>query len=205
MVAAGAAEAGGDVAAGFRAQPWQPVVEEGLDLGDVGGNVRLRVEIGAYVVVAAGQRAQARFPVRVRQHPGVEHEIGVGGYAAAIGERLEQQRQASTGEAEFSQHAATHLVHVHLAGVNQHIGDPAQWSQCLPIQRDGIGQGQPEVTERMPTAGVGVAAQQDVIARFQEQQTWAHAQRADLRQRDRHVGQIAEIACIDADRDLRRR
>ena len=62
---AAAAEGDGDVAAGFRAQLGQPGVEEAFDLRDVVGDFRLRLQVAAHVGVAAGQRAQARVPVRI--------------------------------------------------------------------------------------------------------------------------------------------
>ena len=83
---AAAAEGDGDVAAGFRAQLGQPGVEEAFDLRYVVGDFRLRLQVAAHVGVAAGQRAQARVPVRIGQHPRIEHEIGLRRQAAAVGE-----------------------------------------------------------------------------------------------------------------------
>src|SRR5690606_38731295 len=124
VTAPGASECDGDVAAGgVGPHTRQPGIQETGDLGRVRVRFRLGIQVFRNGGVAARQRAQHRVPVGIGQAAGVEDEVRVGGYAAAVGERFEQQRDgAVVAQAELGDHPAAHLVHVEVAGVEHDVG-----------------------------------------------------------------------------------
>src|SRR5690606_31202788 len=72
----------------------------------------------------------------------------------------------------------------------------------LALERDRVGQGQPQVGQRVPAAGVGVAPQQRFVACVEEHQLRLQPHRAHRRQPFGELGQVAAVAHVDAHREL---
>ena len=104
VLAAGAADRHGEVAALVAPERRQPALQERLDLRQ--HLARPRAAPSRYARdrrVAAGQRAQLAHVVRIRQHAHVEHVVGVERHAVLEREALEHQRQpAVVGAARAS-------------------------------------------------------------------------------------------------------
>ena len=89
--------------------------------------------------VAAGERAQRRIPVGIRQRARVEHEIGVARDAVLEAEGLDQQRQPRG--AAFLHALADELaqvVHAHARGVDDQVGGVEDGLEQPPLDGDGF-------------------------------------------------------------------
>src|ERR1700754_5204842 len=97
MATARAADRHRDIAAILALEARQPGVQPASDVGIVFAHQGVRVEEFPDGEVLARERAQPRIPVGIGQAARVEDEIGVGGQAPAVGERLEKQGGAVRG------------------------------------------------------------------------------------------------------------
>ena len=94
MLTAGAAHGDGQVTSGAGPVGRKARMHEFSDFVDEGAHAGLIFEKTDHGRIAASQRAQCRFPVRVGERAGVEDKIGVARNAMLEAEGLELQRQA---------------------------------------------------------------------------------------------------------------
>jgi len=81
--------------------------------------------------------AQLGHPERVGQEPGVQHVVGVGRQTVLEAEGQHGDPQpAHVFPAEQLLDPAAQLVHVQVAGVDDHIGGLAGLLQQFPLRRD---------------------------------------------------------------------
>src|SRR4029077_12119016 len=92
MLAAGAADGDGEIAAIVRFIFRNATVDEAHDVVDQPAYAVLSFKKTHHFRVTAGEAAQARLPVRIRQRACVEHEVGVSRYAVLEPEGLKGQR-----------------------------------------------------------------------------------------------------------------
>ena len=91
VLAAGAADSDGQIAAIAREVLGNPGTDELRDVRDQRRDIGLRFEEADDLGVTAGEVAQRRLPVGIGQRAGIEHEIGVARNAVLEAEGLERQ------------------------------------------------------------------------------------------------------------------
>src|SRR5947208_1452655 len=111
----------------------------GLALPDVPGHRRVQerpepadelvvslllLDVGPHALVRPGERPQPVHPVRVRQEPDVEHEVGVPGQTILVPERDQRdlQHRLRRGLGEQHADAVAELVGGHPRGVDDEVG-----------------------------------------------------------------------------------
>ena len=140
VLAAGAADRYGQIAALVTFQCRRPAQQEGLDLRDQLGRFRLGGQVVDHRLIAPGQRLELLQVEGVGQHAHVEHEVGVHGHAMLVGEGFEYQRQARGRGLHDVADPGAQLRRAQQRGVD-HGGELSQRAQQLALQVDGVDQG----------------------------------------------------------------
>mmetsp|Transcript_15320 Transcript_15320/g.36540 ORF Transcript_15320/g.36540 Transcript_15320/m.36540 type:complete len:376 (-) Transcript_15320:629-1756(-) len=216
VLAAGAADGDGEVAALVGREMRQPARQESADLAQHHADLGLGRQVAGHRRVAAGQRAQLAVVVGVGQHAHVEHEIGVARHAVLEREALEHQGQlaAGVGAHQVGQPGAQ-LGRAQLAGVDDG-GLGLQPAEQLALQLDRVQQqpvlvfgaavqvseaGLAVLAQRVGATGFGEAAHQRFIAGVQEDGAHRHAAGAQLLEQRQHQRQRAGAAHVHRDGD----
>ena len=140
MLAAGAADGNGEVAAAVADEGGQPAGDETADIFPHAMHVLLCFQELRDGFVEAGQRAQHGVVVGVRQAADVENEIRVERHAVLEAEGLEHQRQAGAGlELDELSHPFAQRCRRQVAGIDM-VAEVGETLQPLALLRDGLGQ-----------------------------------------------------------------
>ena len=119
--------------------------------------------------VAAGEGAQRRIPVGIRQRARVEHEVRVARNAVLEAEGLHQQRQPA-GAALFHALAdeLAQVVHAHARGVDDQVRGVEDGLEQAPLDGDGFLERDVVGADGMLAARFGETPQQFVVVGEQE-------------------------------------
>ena len=171
MLAAGAADGHGHVAALVFCHGFQPLLQKLRNALLHGLHLGLRGQEIGHWRVASGELAQGGFVMRVGQHAHIKHVVGVHRHAALEGEGLEHQRHLRIGCAGELFDVGLQPHRTDRAGIhNMRFGADAE--QQFALQFDGLHQvaaqlfaiqvclAGPGLRQRVFAPGLGVAAHQ---------------------------------------------
>src|SRR5690625_5109037 len=201
VLAPGAAQGHGDIAAVVGDEAGQPALHELTDVRHHGLDVGFGIEKVPDRLVAAGEAAQRRVPVRIGQGPQIKDEVGSHRNPALEAEGLKQQGQAGALAHQPLPHGAAQVVDIHRAGVQHQAGGHGDGLQpgLLPGQR--LGEGGVGVAQRVAPPGLAEALDQGVIVGIQVDHLGVDVVGQLLEQVVELAQVAAGVAGIDADGD----
>ena len=161
VAAAGAADRDRQVVAVVARIVGQPARDEVVDVGVHALDFGNRLEEFDHRRIAAGQRAQRRLVMRIRQAADVEHEIGVERGAVLEAERFEQQRELRAVDRDEILDPGAQCGSRQVARVESDA-ELARFGEQVPLVLDVLGQRALVAGEGMPAARLGEALHQRV-------------------------------------------
>ena len=179
MLAAGAADGNGHVAAVVRDETGQPVGQKFLDVAVHAFDGRVGVEKFDHGPVLARQRTQRRVVKRIGQAANIEYEVRVQRNAVLVAERLEEERQARIVRFDEVLDPCPQRVGIQIARVDM-VGLRADFGEQDALARDAFDHRQVAAAERMAAARFRKALEQRLGLGLEEDDPHGHAARLEL-------------------------